>query len=478
LIETLKKLLPKNNFAHNISVIAGGTAAGQIIVVFASPLLTRLYSPDDFGILAVYSSFLGILIVVASLRYQLAIPLPKDDKTAMNLVALSLLIVIGMTVLLSLAIALFKQSIAEAFNTTAIDKHFWLLPLGFFFMGIYQVLNYWSIRIKAFPDIAKSRFIQSVSMTAIQLGGYTFGPLFLLIGWVFGHATSATILVKFTVYNHWHQFRAITLHGVIQATANYKRFPLFSTWGGLFNTAGIQLPPLLFAFLFSTSAAGLYLLAHRVLAMPIQLIGRAIAEVFFSQISEAYRKDKLAKLACDTYDKLANIALPPALLSVFLAPHLFFIIFGSEWKIAGVFAQWIIPWLFLQFVATPFSSLIHLFEKHIQWMFFHLLMLTARIAALLLGAWYNDLLLGVALFSIATIVCRTGYLVWVYCLSGANFSKLLTSTITASIWAIIIISPLSIILMGVSNSLFIAIIISISLIFMLMRMVYLTLESY
>ena len=76
--ETARRLLPRNRFARSVSVLVGGTAAGQIIVMAASPILTRLYSPEDFGLLSVYAGLLGILGVIASLRYQLATPLERS----------------------------------------------------------------------------------------------------------------------------------------------------------------------------------------------------------------------------------------------------------------------------------------------------------------------------------------------------------------------------------------------------------------
>ena len=95
--QTLKKILPKNRFARSVSFLAGGTAAGQAITVLAAPLLTRLYSPEDFGLLAVYTSLLMTIGVIASLRYQLAIPLPKSDEEAAHVVVLSLFIVLGIS---------------------------------------------------------------------------------------------------------------------------------------------------------------------------------------------------------------------------------------------------------------------------------------------------------------------------------------------------------------------------------------------
>ncbi|MCS5582709.1 MAG: oligosaccharide flippase family protein, partial [Pseudomonadales bacterium] len=132
--------VPKSRFVRSVSILAGGTAAGQLIVIAASPILTRLYSPEDFGMLAVYGGVLGILGVIASLRYQLAIPLPDTDREALHIVALSLLIVGLMTGIVWLAVVLAGQEFVALLNTPELAEYLWLLPVGLFLVGVFQVL--------------------------------------------------------------------------------------------------------------------------------------------------------------------------------------------------------------------------------------------------------------------------------------------------------------------------------------------------
>nr|WP_274520339.1 oligosaccharide flippase family protein [Ectothiorhodospira sp. 9100] len=143
----------------------------------ASPLLTRLYSPEDFGLLAVFAALLGILSVIASLRYQLAIPLPESDEEAAHVVVLGLIIVADMSLLATVLVIFFAQPIADVFNTPALASYLWLLPLALLLSGIYQVFNYWAIRVKAFTPIARTKLTQAIATVSVQLGGYLLGPL-------------------------------------------------------------------------------------------------------------------------------------------------------------------------------------------------------------------------------------------------------------------------------------------------------------
>lgn len=439
----IQKLLPKKRFARNVSVLAGGTAASQAIVVLASPLLTRLYTPDDFGLLAVYSGLLGILSVVASLRYQLAIPLPNSDEEAASIVVLSLLIVIGTTMFTALGTIFFGEAIAQALNTPMLAPYFWLLPLGLLLAGVYQVLSYWAVRIKAFPAIARTRLTQSVSMIVVQIGGYSIGTIALLIGKVLGQSAGTSSLAALAINTRWSTFRSVRLVNVRLSMRRYKRFPLYSSWAGLFNSAGTQLPPILFAALFSPGAAGIYMLAHRVLAMPMQLLGSAIANVFLSSAPEARRNGQLASIVSDIHTMLAYVAMPPALILLLAGPDLFAIFFGEHWRQAGSFAQWMAPWIYLQFITSPLSILFSVLERQIQGLAFQAILLISRVGSLLVGGILGQLQLAIALYCTFSALCFFLLLVLIARASGNDWSVVWKPSLRSLVASTLLVAPLA-----------------------------------
>ncbi|WP_237251717.1 oligosaccharide flippase family protein [Thioalkalivibrio nitratireducens] len=441
----IRRLLPKNRFARSVSVLAGGTAAGQIIVVAASPILTRLYTPEDFGLLAVYAALLGIVAVIASLRYQLAIPLPESDEEAASIAVLSLLVIASMTALSALIVWFWGSSVAMLLNVPALEPYMWLLPVGLALMGMYQVFSYWAIRVKAFTKIARTKLTQALSTVGVQLGAFTLGPLALLLGQITGHAAGATTLASLAVRRKWAAFRQVRLTNICSAARRYRRFPIYSTWGAMFNTASAQLPLLLFAFLFSATAAGLYMLAHRVLAMPSSLIGKAIGDVFFSQGADARRKGTLGVLVASIHGKLAHIAMPPMVLLVVAGPELFGIAFGADWRIAGEFARWMAPWIYLQFITSPLSLLFPILEKQMHEVFFQGALLISRLGALLVGAWLGDLMAAVILFSLASTVNYLAVLAWEIRISGNAWHDLYSPSIKSGALSLVLVSPLIIV---------------------------------
>jgi len=410
----------------------------------AAPILTRLYDPDDFGLLAVYSGILALVLVVASVRYELAIPLPEDEEEAANIAVLSLLIVLGVTALSALGLALFGAKVVDVLGVPALAGYTWLLPFGVLLGGAYTVFNYWAIRTQQFPTIAKTQLRQALATIGIQMFAFKLGSGALIVGQVSGHCVGTLSLARLALQSP--AFRAVTWSGVRRAAVRYRRLPIFSTWSALFNTAGAQLPALLFAALFSPVAAGLFMLVNRVLQLPMSVIGSAIGHVFFASAAQAHREGNIAPLVADLYARLCHIGMPPTLVLILVGPDLFAWVFGAEWRQAGEFAQWMAPWFFLGFVSSPLSTLFTIFEREGQGLIFQSVLLFARIAALTYGAAQDDLSLTVILFSTASALSYIGVIVWIAVMSNNSFWSIVLPTLTAFGVAIICVLPLLIVL--------------------------------
>ncbi|KAF0279731.1 oligosaccharide flippase family protein [Spiribacter aquaticus] len=441
-----RRLLPKNRFIRSVSILAGGTAAGQIIVVAASPVLTRLYSPEDFGLLAVFASLLGILGVVASLRFELAIPLPESDDEAASLTVLSLLVVVGMALLATAIVIPWRAPIAAAVNAPLLEDYIWLLPLGLFLMGVYQVFNYWAIRTKSYPAIARTKLTQAVSMIAVQIGGYALGPVSLLLGRAFGQAAGTSTLGSLAFVSRREAFRKVTLSGVYKAAARYCNFPLYSSWAGLLNAGGSQIPPILFSAFYSAGAAGLYILAHRVIAMPMTLVGSAIADVFMPNAIDAVREARLRDSVASLQRQLAWIALPPAALLFVAAPEAFRVAFGADWEQAGYMIRWLTPMLVLQFVVSPLSRIFVVLQRQRL-----SLLLQANLFLLRLGCfvliWFfsPDLLDAVIWFGLVSSLGYFAYFSAIASLTQNTLSLFLKNWAQCLPWIVVVVSPLLIV---------------------------------
>lgn len=353
------RVLPRGRFARSVAVLAGGTALGQAIVVLASPIVTRLYTPGDFGVLAVYSSILGILSVIASLRYELGISLPEKDEDAANLLALSLGTVVFTALLVVIGTWLLGAQIVHWANASALRPYLWLLPVGVVMVGTYNVLNYWAVRKQDFTRIARTKLNQGVGSvtTQIGLGLLKSGPLGLLISRIVGQAAGITTLAMLAYKKDKKALGAIRPSQMRYMAARYRRFPLFSSGAALLNALGLQIPVLLLSAFYGAQVAGQFALVQRVLGVPLTLIGTSVSQVYLSRAAIEARTDVegLQRLFYSVAKRLAALGFIPAIVLFATGPLLFALLFGDQWRQAGIYAQVMAAMFLGAFLTVPLS---------------------------------------------------------------------------------------------------------------------------
>lgn len=334
-------------------VLAGGTAGTQLFLVAASPLLTRLFSPEEFGGLAVYSSVLTVSLIVASLRYELAIPLPDQKSDAFAVLTLSLLCSAAIASLVAIALWMWGDVFASAFDISAIKSYLWVLPFGIFIGGSYRSFHYYAVRCHAFPTVSKTRMYQVFTQLVVQIAGSPFGMGALIFGHLCGQGVGAPTLARLAVRDGF--LRTIHWGRILHVARTYRRFPIYDTWSGLFNSLSHQLPPLFIAATFGAVEAGLYLLAMRVLLMPFDMVGSAIGTSLHASGREHVAAGTLSDAVFQILHLTLRLSLPGLLVFYVVSPALFAWIFGPEWVGSAVIMQALIPLVVARFCASPIS---------------------------------------------------------------------------------------------------------------------------
>jgi O-antigen/teichoic acid export membrane protein len=357
-------------FARSVGVLASGTAAGQLLIILASPALTRLYRPADFGAFAVFGAALFTLLQIASLRYEWAILLPERDDRAADLLALSLGLATAVPAALELAVLLAGERFVRWTNTPELGPWLWLLPVSLWAAGIYQALSQWAIRHREFQPIARSQVSQNLARVVCQVGlgflpGGGFGAMGLVVGDVVGRWSGAAGLALRIRRGTPPRLGAATAAGMAAEARRYRRFPFLSGGASLLNQAGLQLTPVLLAALWGAQAAGWYALGQRVVALPLVMVGYSIAQVYAGHASDLARSDApaLRRLFLRTAGSLGLIgAVPFGLLAAF-GPRLFGLVFGADWAETGRYFQVLAPLCLAQFVVVPLSQTLAILER-------------------------------------------------------------------------------------------------------------------
>jgi len=419
-------------------VLVSGTVAAQGILVLASPFLLRLYAPSSIGILAAIMGFVSVATVVASLRYELAVPLAKQDRHAEALVVLSVTILTVASVIAGIAFGLLGEEIGHLLGVANLGSAKWLIPAALFSAGMYSICSYWCIRRQAFAAMAKGALLMALSTTAMQLMLFRMGFLGLLVGQVAGNLIGALALCAPTAM--WAMFKKSTYVDLIRQAKFFRNFPTYSTWEGLANTVSHQVAPIALALYFTPAAAGVFAVAHRFLSIPVALVGSAIGHVFFASIAKKDRAEIRREFET-TSAKLTLIGMPCFALMALGSPQIITLLFGANWTETGQLVRWMAPWFYFQFISSPMSLLFSVVDHQRDGMLWQWMLLLLRLAALGLGIASSSLLQTVVLFSLASVAAYLLQLVWLARLAEANIWTIARRNCVTLIYSLAICSP-------------------------------------
>jgi O-antigen/teichoic acid export membrane protein len=415
--------LRRNSFVRSASVLVGGTAAAQALNILALPVLTRLYSPEEFSILVVYIALQTMISVIACMRLEIAIPLPQDDVEAANLLALALGLALASALLISVCVFTFGDWFFQTLGQPQLRPYGWLLPFGVWLAGSYAAMQFWSTRKKRFPTMARAQMMQAGSGLGAQLGlGWAgVGPVGLLLG----HALIAGAGGFNLALKAWRSdrsaMRGVSRLGMTQALRQYRRFPQYSTCEALANNAAIQVPMILIAALAIGPEAGFVLLAMRALGTPVNLVGGAVGQVYLSRAAEEMRAGRLPEFTKDVLKGLARVAIAPLVLIAVIAPPAFALVFGEEWRRAGELVMWMMPWFVLKLLSSPVSMVMHVKMMQRAMLVLMLVGLLTRIIMTLVAYWFDPSYISVG-YSLSGMVFYTVAFVVYLKASGAGIS--------------------------------------------------------
>lgn len=354
-------LLPASRFGRNVGILAGGTVFAQGLMALSLPVLTRLYTPADFALLAVYMAILAVLSAVACLRLNLAIPLPERDDQAMVLVVLSLLAAACFGLGVGIVVLADSRAVAAMLRQPGLQPYLWMIPVGVFLAAAYNALQYWATRKQRFVLVTRTRVTRAVGGAGTQLG---FGlaqptPFGLLFGHMLYSGLGVVGLWRFLWKQDRELLRSVNVDAARKTLSTYRRFPLLSVPEALFNTGGIQLPVLVIAAVAAGPEAGFLVLAMQVMGVPMGLLGSSVAQVYLAEAPKRLREGTLGPFTRKTMLGLLRIGgIPLAVLGA-TSPFLFPYIFGGEWARGGLLVAWMTPWFVLQFVTSPISAVLH-----------------------------------------------------------------------------------------------------------------------
>jgi len=385
--------IKSNAFYQNIAVVAGGNAFANLIGVVSAPIITRLYTPQDYGIFAVFSSVIAILGSVATLRYSIAIPLPRKTKISNDIIKLSLIVSFLFSLFITIVILTFGRFITNKLSLNNIEPYLFFIPITIFGRGIYNTLTNWAVRKKQYKLITRTKVSQGIisAVTKIGLGIIGLKPLGLILGAIIQEFGGNTTLFRKFFKQTPFFLKKIDFKGIIYVAKRYKKFPLIQTWSHLLLNLGNELPVLLLGTVFDYKVAGIYGLANKIINVPMFLIGRSVSQVYFGEISNIgiQNSQKIYKLSKSILKKMFVIGLIPVMLIMAFGPWLFMVVFGQEWHEVGVYARYLTLYILTSFIASPFENVFNLYEKQNLQLILNIIKLSSVVIVFVISSYLN-----------------------------------------------------------------------------------------
>ena len=404
-----------SEFFRNVATLISGTSLAQAFSVVIYIVLAKIYTEEDFGVFGLYMSILNITVIFSTAKYELAILLPKSEKESVNLLGLSALISVGISILLLLILIPANSLICRWLGSDQISTWLYFIPLSTLLVGWFTSFRNYSNRQKKYKLIAGANIGQSVSNSLVKLGlGFLIaGAAGLIFGVIFGQLVG--ILVFFAV--HWRFKGAsagwIKWSEMKRLARKYSLFPRYNMWQGLINNLSGAFPVFILSSYFSTGMAGFYTFGYMILYRPVNLVANAFYQVMFQRFVEKKHENRALHPEVLLYLKrTTQVILLPFIVSGIFFPEIFVFIFGNEWMEAGRYAQIILPWIFMVCLVMPLTFIPDLYKKQRVAMIIDAIKLVARLGGLMVGVIMENVYIGLALYSGLSAIIIVYNLFW------------------------------------------------------------------
>lgn len=364
-----KQIESAPGFLRKVMLLSGATAVGQLLNFLAAPVVTRLFTPADFGVAGTFAALVGLFQVVASARYENAIPLPHSRGEGLRLVSLCVAILTVLCFFSLAVIGLWGGTLWLPTRLEGLRSHLILLPFGFLGLGLFTIAEFWAIRQSYFGELSKTKIWQGLASLSVQLaaGFRHAGARGLIIAFVVGQSAGGLRLWKLL----WRDFRSepkfsLELGPAAELARRFRNFPLVTTWAALAKISGQYFPLLFFSIYYGQDATGWLALAQRILALPLILVGEAVSRAYLSAAAKL-RGQRSNKAQQQLFWKVVKgqillgvFVLLPGLLA---APWAFEFFFGKVWREAGIYALCSGVGLFGQLVVAPVHCQLDVAER-------------------------------------------------------------------------------------------------------------------
>lgn len=394
----------KSELVQNSAKLISANVIAQIIGIVVYPLLTRLYSPDDFGLLNLFLSIGGVLIILANAELQYSIIIPKSETTAVACFHNGLSMMVGVT-LFCILITPFSTQIANLFNTPQLADWLYFIPAFVFISSFWVLLNYWYIRNKQFGKISTYQIVQCATSVCTKCGfgfiGFTASGM--IVSSIIAPLFSILINIKTSFKKILTPLLNINKHECAFAAKEYINFPKYDLPRALINNLSSNLPFFLLTPYFSLAEMGFLGMAFTLALRPINMIVSSVNHVLFQKVAELVQnRQKVNPLIKQFIKYCLLIIIPSFCVLYFFLPYLTKLFLGDGWETTGQYIRLMLPWLGIVCICSSLNFIPDVFKKQRGLLCFEIIYLIIRVISLSAGILFDNFLLCIILFSISS----------------------------------------------------------------------------
>lgn len=355
-------------FIKNFMILFSGNTFSQIIPFLFAPVIARLFSVEELGLYANVLAITGMIAVVACGRLEGAIVLPKEDEEAAHLFKSSIRLIL-ITSLFSFFFVLFREQIANYYESPKLQQYLTYVPFGVFFMGLNSLLTQWILRNKKYHLISISKVVITLGLNVVSVGlGYlSFGVEGLIIGWLSGWFLSVCLLVvslKFPIAGKlsWKEFKIII--------KKYKEFPTINALHSFTDIFFAQTVLLgLITKNYSLTFAGFFMMMDKYMRAPVRLIGVSVGQLYYREAAELKSERKSpVSIYNRTVLITAVVAIPFVVVVSIWGPDIYALVLSEKFRYSGELAQIMVIPIALNLISSPLSSTPLIYTKQ-KWAF-------------------------------------------------------------------------------------------------------------
>jgi teichuronic acid exporter len=355
-IKNLSILIKKSSYVADIMWQTYGNIFAQLINLVSLPIITRLYTPKEFGEQTIFLQITAIVITVVTFRLEYLINLPKQDEEADSIIAIALALCLFWIGCYLTIIVLFYDNIVYLIGGE--QKKNWVLaiPAATLLICISNIMLFKiqrgaNFKISGISEILNKAFF---SISCI-LGAILFEmEHWLIYSVMFGYSAKIIYLYRYFYYG---EFKAIINNlkfSILMILHRYYKISISATLSNFLMLIGVMIPIVMIERTYGSSVLGQYALVTATLSLPTSLMGNAIGQVYFQRAANEYNMSgSFNHLWKKTSFNLFIIGLPIYILIFIVSPFLYPIVFGTEWMETGEYAKYICVSAFFSFFSTP-----------------------------------------------------------------------------------------------------------------------------